>query len=376
MGFKFRKSINLGGGFKINLSQSGVGYSWGIPGIRLSRSANGSVKQTFSIPGTGISYSKTLSSKKKKKNKQEPAQDAQLPAEIIEEKVNNANFENFEPNSNCDEFISKINQFRKVNLLISVLIIVLTILLSVLLLNPLVLVAGVAVFGVYTLYKNLKIRIPVEYDFDEANAQYYENINNLFKEISQTQKLWLIEAISKDYNAVSNNYIEKLPIKITKKLPYYLKTNIKCYCMKVKNKEFYFLPNKVLIEDSRRTLGINFSELLFEFGELECIERQVIPSDSEISGYSYQYVNKNGEPDKRYKNNPKYPKCLYGTIDIKNQDGLNLSLLLSSKNRTIQAKQYYENLKSSDIKTEKYCTNCGEKISVDANFCKFCGTKQ
>ena len=30
MGFRYRKSINLGGGFRINLSKSGVGYSWGV----------------------------------------------------------------------------------------------------------------------------------------------------------------------------------------------------------------------------------------------------------------------------------------------------------------------------------------------------------
>lgn len=28
MGFRYRKSINLGGGFRINLSKSGIGYSY------------------------------------------------------------------------------------------------------------------------------------------------------------------------------------------------------------------------------------------------------------------------------------------------------------------------------------------------------------
>ncbi len=32
MGFRYRKSINLGGGFRINLSKSGIGYSWGVKG--------------------------------------------------------------------------------------------------------------------------------------------------------------------------------------------------------------------------------------------------------------------------------------------------------------------------------------------------------
>lgn len=40
MGFRFRKSINLGGGFRINLSKSGIGYSFGVPGLRYTKSAN------------------------------------------------------------------------------------------------------------------------------------------------------------------------------------------------------------------------------------------------------------------------------------------------------------------------------------------------
>ena len=56
MGFRFRKSINLGGGFKINLSKSGVGYSWGTKGARFTKTATGKNRPPVSIPGTGISY--------------------------------------------------------------------------------------------------------------------------------------------------------------------------------------------------------------------------------------------------------------------------------------------------------------------------------
>lgn len=58
MGFRFRKSINLGGGFRINLSKSGIGYSWGMKGFRITKTAKGAIRTTLSIPGTGISYSK------------------------------------------------------------------------------------------------------------------------------------------------------------------------------------------------------------------------------------------------------------------------------------------------------------------------------
>ncbi len=56
MGWRYRKSINLGGGFRINLSKSGIGYSWGFPGYRHTYSPNGTQRKTYSIPGTGISY--------------------------------------------------------------------------------------------------------------------------------------------------------------------------------------------------------------------------------------------------------------------------------------------------------------------------------
>ena len=56
MGWRYRKSINLGLGFRINLSKSGIGYSWGVPGYRITKMANGGRRTTYSIPGTGISY--------------------------------------------------------------------------------------------------------------------------------------------------------------------------------------------------------------------------------------------------------------------------------------------------------------------------------
>ncbi len=60
MGLKFRKSINLGGGFRANISKSGVGFSWGKKGFRITKTAKGKVKTTTSIPGTGLSYTQEI----------------------------------------------------------------------------------------------------------------------------------------------------------------------------------------------------------------------------------------------------------------------------------------------------------------------------
>lgn len=58
MGFRFRKSISLGKGFRINISKSGIGWSAGTKGFRFTKKANGGTRQTFTLPGTGLSYVK------------------------------------------------------------------------------------------------------------------------------------------------------------------------------------------------------------------------------------------------------------------------------------------------------------------------------
>lgn len=56
MGFRLRKSIKVGKHLRINLSKSGIGYSIGTKGHRVTKLANGRTRTTTSIPGTGISY--------------------------------------------------------------------------------------------------------------------------------------------------------------------------------------------------------------------------------------------------------------------------------------------------------------------------------
>ena len=65
MGFRFRKSVNLGP-VRINLSKSGIGYSVGTKGFRVTKKAAGGTRTTTSIPGTGISYTKDYQKKSKK----------------------------------------------------------------------------------------------------------------------------------------------------------------------------------------------------------------------------------------------------------------------------------------------------------------------
>lgn len=60
MGWRWRKVFNLGGGFRSIMSRRGIGWSWGIPGFRIGKSADGSTWVSVGIPGTGLYFTKRL----------------------------------------------------------------------------------------------------------------------------------------------------------------------------------------------------------------------------------------------------------------------------------------------------------------------------
>ena len=60
MGFRFRKSVRLLPGVKLNIGKNGVTTTIGGPGASINVGKRGT-RGTVGIPGTGISYSENLS---------------------------------------------------------------------------------------------------------------------------------------------------------------------------------------------------------------------------------------------------------------------------------------------------------------------------
>lgn len=66
MGFKFRKSVKIAPGVKINFGKKSTGISIGNKGGGISFNTKSGVRTRTSIPGTGVSYTSKLGGSKKK----------------------------------------------------------------------------------------------------------------------------------------------------------------------------------------------------------------------------------------------------------------------------------------------------------------------
>ena len=92
MGLRFRKSITLLPGVKLNLGKTGASLSVGVKGLHASIHTSGKMTTTASLPGTGISYVKTKNVKtlakdlknSREKKKQEKAEAAAAEAAALE----------------------------------------------------------------------------------------------------------------------------------------------------------------------------------------------------------------------------------------------------------------------------------------------------
>ena len=66
MGFRFRKSIKVAPGIKMNLGKKSIGFSLGGKHGGVSFNTKTGARVRASLPGTGLSYSTSLSAGKKR----------------------------------------------------------------------------------------------------------------------------------------------------------------------------------------------------------------------------------------------------------------------------------------------------------------------
>ena len=59
MGFRFRKSIKIAPGVKLNLNKKSAGVTFGGKGFHYTVNSNGKTTKSVGVPGTGLYYSTT-----------------------------------------------------------------------------------------------------------------------------------------------------------------------------------------------------------------------------------------------------------------------------------------------------------------------------
>ena len=332
MGFRYRKSINLGGGFRINLSKSGVGYSWGTKGYRVTKKASGGTRTTASIPGTGLSYvSETGKSKKQTSTQKAINQPVTYdsnhyaPEEIKNEKAETMVSEGLE------DMLASANKALK-SYSRSTICFAISLILG--FANPLFFIVSLIAF-IYGIYIKKKGTIVLDYTFEDNQASLVAERMKPLLNIAKSKKIWRItessEVIDKKYSAGASSSLKRADCKSSSTVPFPFKTNSTAVAFKSGKETLLFLPDKLFVLQGNKVGALSYVNVTTSVHGQRFIERDSVPKDATVVDYTWQYVNKSGGPDKRFQNNKKIPICLYGEMEVSG-GGVNTIIMFSNPN--------------------------------------------
>lgn len=349
MGFRYRKSLNLGGGFRVNLSKGGVGYSWGTRGYRVTRTASGRTRTTYSIPGTGLSWVSEKGGKGRRPRSASasgrhaaagtprtaavPAQhavDASLGAQTYAADSGVV----FQPSSeNARDFLDAI-QRRSIAATVAAALAGAAFLILLLTGRPVPALVAAALFGVVAIVLAQTMRVRIEYAFDPQSEAREALRVQLISALAQCQGLWQVQMInetaSKKLNAGAENSARRKRVQIVKTTPDFVRTDEPFYMLDLIQGKAYLAPDRVILHNAAGWSVVEYSAIHASVATVKLAETEAPTPDSTIDGYIWRYTNADGSPDRRYRDNCQIPVCVRGQITFHTDDGFTAIFYLSS----------------------------------------------
>jgi hypothetical protein len=174
----------------------------------------------------------------------------------------------------------------------------------------------------------------LQYNLDEeANFAFIE-LQNAFNELTKTVRIWRVTSRKANWdwkrNAGASSLITRGRITVGRSNPRFLQTQIKVYGFSLGSMELFFLPDQVFVFQNGKYGAVSYNSLgVYEY-PTRYIESEGVPNDSKILEYTWQYVRKDGGPDRRFSNNRQIPIVQYGQIELTSQSGMNLHFHVSN----------------------------------------------
>ena len=157
-------------------------------------------------------------------------------------------------------------------------------------------------------------QINVDSQLSEEEKAAYSRLCERFEALLSTDKIWLItdEVLTTQRKAFSNISIKRCEASIYVGVFNFLKSAFDIPVLDSGDARYYIYPKFII----KATDVCHFYVYPNDLGGLTTAtvnyqESEARPVDAEFLKYTWQYVNKNGEPDKRYANNSRYPVFKY-----------------------------------------------------------------
>jgi Holliday junction DNA helicase RuvB len=154
---------------------------------------------------------------------------------------------------------------------------------------------------------------------DNAEAEF-ASVQAGFANLAKSERIWLVNqkqsTNDQRRNAGATNLIFRSPVRAAIRVPRWIETNIRVWSIDLGPRTLYFFPDRVLTWDAQRYGAVSYEFLSVSFAPTRFIESERLPTDAKVVDYTWQYLNKDGSPDRRFTNNKRLPIVSYGSVTI------------------------------------------------------------
>jgi hypothetical protein len=389
MGFYIRKSLSVGP-FRFNLSKSGIGVSAGIKGFRVGSGPHGNYVH---MGRGGFYFRKTLSPGHPSSSQPTESEDeSEFPPPVSDEEplkeIESGSVLSM-TDSSARELLEELNSKRALFRFFPISAIASILFFSFVAFSGapvwLLVVVGVLGMGLSAaarLKDQLRKTAVIFYSFEPDVERAYQRLHDAFDALSECSKTWHIqgEGAVKDrkYHAGASTLIERKRMRLSTGGVPFVKTNIELPTIPLGRQLLAFMPERLLVFSPEGVGAVAYSELQIGVTPTRFIESERVASDSRIVDHTWMYVNKDGGPDRRFKENRELPVVLYEEIYFSSDSGLNELIQVSRTGlgehfkATVAALAALKQIKRPHVKDipaviHFRCQSCGVKLKAKAN---------
>jgi uncharacterized tellurite resistance protein B-like protein len=176
-------------------------------------------------------------------------------------------------------------------------------------------------------YDKLRKTVVLIYDLDDDCQRAYQNLFAAVETLAGCGAVWQVTTketvYDRKYQAGAGQLITRHRLVIGVRNPPCVKTNVSVPFLGFHQAQFYLFPDRILAFDSSGVGSIAYSSLSLDSHSILFIEEGGVPQDTVVVDHTWQFVNKDGGPDLRFRNNRQLPICNYEEMCISSSHGIN-----------------------------------------------------
>lgn len=108
-----------------------------------------------------------------------------------------------------------------------------------------------------------------------------------------------------------------------------VRCNMDVPLLKANRTTLAFFPDRILVFKFRSVGAIAYDRLQFSSQPMRYIEHERVASDARVIDRTWQYVNRTGGPDRRFKSNRELPICEFNECALTTPDGFDVRFIAS-----------------------------------------------